>query len=245
MIGRSRYRAALLILAVCVGGGIAAVASPRDDDRVLHLVISTMLTPSSGRALTGGMDEIWIDWRSGVALSQSILPGETTTSVRWYRRIGGRFETLTRQVDGSIASDSGQSPWDGIVLERAAAGLSGLRTRYTALLRAIAPAPLSHRGAHAILLHADRDLLPAPLPGPVMQRGTTVWLDTRTHLPTQVERALLPYLGGTDETEVCRIVALDEIPRSAAPPDLTGPPQPSPWGHLANTLIAVLRRAHL
>lgn len=222
---------ALLMIAVSVVVG-RITYSATIGSHILHLRVATALVPPSGHAVGGGLEELWVDWSAGTAFSRSIVPGQTTVSERWYRRFTAHTQTWSRQVDGRIMSDSGMSPWSDLVFSQSADGIAGLRARYAVLLRQVRGTAASRSSSPVVRRTAVYDLLPAPLPGPMMQRSTVVWLDTRTGLPVTVLRSLLPYVGGSDETEICRTEVLQEIARRDAPSVLAGPPTPSLWDRL-------------
>jgi hypothetical protein len=173
-----------------------------------------------------------VDWHARIAFSRSLVPGELTAGERWYRDVAGQPQTWSLQVDGRVLSDGGEAEGADLVLSQSTGGLAGLRARYTHLLRGHGPHEVRQPVGGLVRIKAMRDLLPAPLPGAMMQRGTVVWVDTRTGLPVTVARLLLPYIGGSSETEICRVVTLAEIPRRDAPLNLAGPPMPSLWDRL-------------
>ncbi len=237
---------------LCIGGMIATlvagtvvahvVFASSSRYPVLHLRIDTALAPPSGRVIGGGVEDVWVDWHAGKAFSRSLVPGELTTSDHWYRRLDDRIQTWSLQVDGQIISDGGQSPWGDVVLQRSAGGIKALRQRYAALL------PRRRQrmvGAPVVAVSTAADLFPAPLPGPMMQQGTTVWLDPRSMLPQTVIRRLLPYLGGSREIEICHVRVLNEEPNTALPPDFTGPLVTSPWSRLRALFSDALNHVHL
>jgi hypothetical protein len=244
MAGKARVGIALILIMLVVGVvSVVRKVSATNVDPVLHLRVATMLISPSGQVATAGSEEVWADWRAGSALSRSVVPGEMAQSERWYRHTGGRTQIWSLQVDGSVISDHGQSPWADVVLSRAAGGLRGLRARYSALMRGTAH--MLRLGPHVVRINADGDLLPMPLPGAMMQRGTAVWLDTRSGLPLMVSRSLLPYFGGSAETEICRVDVLDEVSGSNLPRDFAGPPAPMPWDRFIDLAAPALRHVHL